>query len=346
MIARTVLGPTKVPRSRLGRRLAVLVVFGMACYSLFGGLAFVAAFTAGDNGHPTSGPYSDLKGGSGTFTFQSNGQLTCNGDDGALGFSFHLNYSGASLPAGAKIVVYLSPNQGAINGNAGGDVAGYIAQVESNFVVLDVGGLTGSGSLNVSLPVTHSFTLASGGVLGVIATESDGTSVSTSKTNSLNCTEAAATPSPSPSPTGTEIAATPSPSPSPSPTGTEIAATPSPPRRRALRARRRRPRRPFRPAAARSPRTARRRRRFRVRRPTIDPHRVVAGPLMLLLVLLGAGAAGLVVLSPSSIPHPQVRHRSAPRPTRARHRAASTRTDDEGARRAPPRSRRVKPGSG
>ena len=160
----------------------------------------MAAFTAGDNGHPTSGPYSDLKGGSATFTFQSNGQLTCNADDGALGFSFHLNYSGANLPAGATIVVYLSPNQGAINGNAGGDDAGYIAQVESNYVVVNVGGLSGSGSLSVSLPVTHSFTLASGGVLGVIATESDGTSVSTSKTNSLNCTEAAPTPSPTPSP--------------------------------------------------------------------------------------------------------------------------------------------------
>ena len=217
MIARTVLGPTNVPRSRLGRRLAVLVVVGIAFYALFGGLASVAAFTAGDNGHPTSGPYSDLKGGGATFTFQTNGQLTCNADDGALGFSFHVNYSGASLPAGATIVVYLSPNQGAINGNAGGDVAGYIAQVESNFVVLDVGGLSGSGSLGASLPVTHGFTLATGGVLGVIATESDGTSVSTSKTNSLNCTEAGPTPSPSPSPTGTEIAATPSPSPSPSP---------------------------------------------------------------------------------------------------------------------------------
>ena len=81
--------------------------------------------------------------------------MTCNADDGALGFSFHLNYSGASLPAGATIVVYLSPNQGAINGNAGGDVAGYIAQVESNYVVLEVGGLSGSGSLGVSLAVTQ-----------------------------------------------------------------------------------------------------------------------------------------------------------------------------------------------
>src|SRR3954471_15771129 len=83
------------------------------------GTAF--AFTAGDNGHPTSGPYSDLKGGTATFTFQANATLTCNKDDGATGFDFKLNYTNANLPAGATIVVYLSPNQGAINGNAGGD---------------------------------------------------------------------------------------------------------------------------------------------------------------------------------------------------------------------------------
>ena len=35
--------------------------------------ASVSAFTAGDNGHPTNGPYSDLKGGTGTFTFETDG---------------------------------------------------------------------------------------------------------------------------------------------------------------------------------------------------------------------------------------------------------------------------------
>ena len=102
--------------------------------------------------------------------------------------------------------MYLSPNQGAINGNAGGDPAGYVADVESNFVVLDVGGLSGSGTLTFDVPVTTGFTVSTGGILGVIATESDGTVVSSSKTNSLNCTEAEPTPTPSPTPTPNPVA--------------------------------------------------------------------------------------------------------------------------------------------
>ena len=51
----------------------------------------------------------------------------------------------ASLPAGASLVIYLSPNQGAINNNANGDEAGYIADVESNYGVINFpGGLSGS----------------------------------------------------------------------------------------------------------------------------------------------------------------------------------------------------------
>ena len=47
----------------------------------------VLGFTAGDNGHPTSGPYSDLNGGSATFTFQNNAQLFCDANDGASSVS-------------------------------------------------------------------------------------------------------------------------------------------------------------------------------------------------------------------------------------------------------------------
>ena len=65
-------------------------------------------------------------------------------------FTFKLDYNvTGTLAAGSTVVVYLSPNQGAINGNAGGDEAGYIADVESNFVVLDVGNLSGSGNADV-----------------------------------------------------------------------------------------------------------------------------------------------------------------------------------------------------
>ena len=100
----------------------------------------VLGFTAGDNGHPTSGPYSDLNGGTATFTFQNNAQLFCDSNDGASSFTFNLDYNvTGTLAAGSTVVVYLSPNQGAINGNGGSDPDAYVADVESNFVVLDVG---------------------------------------------------------------------------------------------------------------------------------------------------------------------------------------------------------------
>lgn len=179
--------------------------------------AVTAAFTPGDNGHPNGGPYSDLKGGSANFTFQANATLTCDSDDTAASFTFHLDYDvTGTLPAGATLVVYLSPNQGAINGNAGGDEAGYVADVESNYTVLDVAGLSGSGTLNFTLNITSPFSLVTGGVLGVIASEQDGTSWS-SKTNSLNCTEAEGTSTPTPTPTASPTA-TPTASPTATPT--------------------------------------------------------------------------------------------------------------------------------
>ena len=183
------------------------------------GTALGTNFNPGQDGHPFGGPYSNLKGGTATFTFEQNGVLTCNSNS-ATGFTFHLDYSNANLPAGASIVVYLSPNQGAINGNAGGNATAYIDAVESNYTVISFpSGLSGSGTLDISLAVTSPFTLASGGVLGVVATESDGTVVTNSKTNSLNCTEVAPTPTPTPTATPTEApTATPTEAPTATPT--------------------------------------------------------------------------------------------------------------------------------
>ena len=62
--------------------------------------------------------------------------------------------------------MYLSPNNGAVNGNGGGNPGAYIAAVESNFVVLDVGNLAGSGTLTFNVPVTSAFTVSTGGILG------------------------------------------------------------------------------------------------------------------------------------------------------------------------------------
>ena len=188
----------------MGRPLVVAIA--LAALTISALMAFrpaaVAAFTAGENGHPTSGPYSDLKGGTASFTFETDATLTCDANDGAKGFDFTVNYSvsGAALPAGATLVVYLSPNQGAINGNAGGDEAGYVTQVESNYSVIDVAGLSGSGTIAVDLAVTHGFTLATGGVLGVFASENGGQGW-TAKTNSLNCSEAEGSPTPTEQPT-------------------------------------------------------------------------------------------------------------------------------------------------
>jgi len=151
------------------------------------------SFNPGQNGHPTSGEDSDLKGGTATFTFADgvNATLTCDGDT-PTGFSFKLDYTVTSgtLPVGATLIVYLSPNQGAINNNAGGNAAGYIAAVESNFEPVDVGGLNGSGTLTVDVDITTGFQLSGGGVLGVIARTSSEAVVSNSKSLSVQCSEA------------------------------------------------------------------------------------------------------------------------------------------------------------
>ena len=70
--------------------------------------------------------------------------INCDGDGTAQQFNIKLDYSisGAALPAGSTLIVYLSPNNGAINDNAGGDEAGYIATVESNQGSIDMSGLS------------------------------------------------------------------------------------------------------------------------------------------------------------------------------------------------------------
>jgi hypothetical protein len=148
-------------------------------------------FNAGQNGAPTDGTHTDLMGGTASFSFEQDATLSCDGDT-ASSFSFTVDYTiTGTLPAGATLVVYLSPNQGAINNNAGSDAAGYIADVESNYTVVDVGGLSGTGSIAVDVNVTTGFQLSGGGVLGVFASEAGAEGQAwTGKTNSLQCSEA------------------------------------------------------------------------------------------------------------------------------------------------------------
>ena len=116
--------------------LLLVAVVGLSSQAAF-------AFTPGENGHPTSGNLTDLKGRGGnvTFDFQTNATLTCNSNT-ATSFSIKLDYviSGAPLPAGATVVVYLSPNQGAINGMQTGDVVEVSCRVDQQGVhVMDIG---------------------------------------------------------------------------------------------------------------------------------------------------------------------------------------------------------------
>jgi len=187
-------------RTSLSRPAAIIAAIAALALSMlyFIGPVSAAGFTPGQDGHPTSGESTVLIGGTATFTFSTtvtNATLTCDGDT-PTSFSFVIDYTitGGPLAAGSTLIVYLSPNQGAINNNAGGDPAGYIADVESNFTAVDLTGKSGSGTLTVVVDITTGFQLSGGGVLGVIADEASygGTPGSefTSKSLSVQCSEA------------------------------------------------------------------------------------------------------------------------------------------------------------
>ena len=180
---------TRIAASRPTILLAAIAAIALSMLYLISPVS-AANFTPGQDGHPTTGESSDLKGGTATFTFEQNAQLNCDGDT-ASSFDFIVDYSvTGTLPVGATLIIYLSPNQGAINNNGGGDPQGYIDDVQSNFFSKDVGGLTGSGSFPVHVTVGTSFELSGGGVLGVFAQTSADVDVSNSKTNSVQCSEA------------------------------------------------------------------------------------------------------------------------------------------------------------
>jgi hypothetical protein len=137
---------TRIAASRQTILLAAIAAIALSMLYLISPVKAVDNFNAGQNGHPFGGPYSDLNGGTATFTFAQNATLSCDGDN-ATSFSFIVEYViTGTLPANSSLVIYLSPNQGAINNNANGDPTGYIQDVESNWVVKDVSLWTGAGS--------------------------------------------------------------------------------------------------------------------------------------------------------------------------------------------------------
>ena len=207
-----------------GSTIAVVMILAASMMALAVSTGAVDAYNPGTSGHPTSGNLSDLKGRGKdvTLAFQRNANIYCNGEEWAATFTFNLDYriSGAPLPAGSTLVVYLSPNNGAINYDGGSDAAAYISAVESNEVALSMAGRGGSGTLTFTLYVTTAFEATHGGVLGVVANDIDGSSWET-KDRSLNCFEAA-TPASTPTATASPTAA-PTSTPTATPTATSTA---------------------------------------------------------------------------------------------------------------------------
>jgi hypothetical protein len=210
-------------RPRLARRLSWLAVLSLTSAALFAPSSAVQAAGPGDNGNgwPDGGPKSSgtvdgsASGVAGGATM-NNAEMFCNGTSADhFSGSFVLN---KDFDAGSTIVVYLSANNGSNASPA--------ANVSKNYEVVAVGD---AGTYTFTLDITSPFTSSAGGVLIVFAVNDDGTVISSSKTNSLNCTEATVTPTPTPvvTPTPTPVV-TPTPTPVVTPPPTPPGSTPTP----------------------------------------------------------------------------------------------------------------------
>ena len=204
--------PRRRPRSAMGRTLGWLAVVASLALALLGpGTTAVFATGPGNNGmDPTgNGTTSNATVGSSLSAAgdsalmdgsQGGSSLVCDGTTASSASgSFTLS---KTLDVGSKITVYLAPNNGS-NANP-------LANVSKNETIVTLGsGDNASGSLIPwTITVTSPFTVTSGGILGVFAVNADytgtlgsGTVISSSKTFSLNCTEATPTPTPTPTPT-------------------------------------------------------------------------------------------------------------------------------------------------
>ncbi|MEA2518410.1 MAG: hypothetical protein QOF49_490 [Chloroflexota bacterium] len=147
-----------------------------------------------------------LSGAGGSATLQADAKMFCSGTSvGLITGTFTLT---KDLDVGSVITLYLVPNNGS---NA--DPAANVTKNEVSITLTDANNDSGD-IVAYSLAVTHAFTVSSGGILVVFAVNSDNTTViSSSKSNSLNCTEATPSESPSEAPS---VAPSDTPSESPS----------------------------------------------------------------------------------------------------------------------------------
>src|SRR5262245_52624189 len=123
-------------------------------------------------------------------TMNADAVLACSGTNaGSVTGSFTLT---KDLDAGSTITIYLVPNNGS-NANPEGNVS----RNETTVTLTDADNSSGS-VIGWTVNVTSPFTVSSGGILGVFAVNADGrTAISSSKTNSLNCTESSPSAPPS-----------------------------------------------------------------------------------------------------------------------------------------------------
>jgi hypothetical protein len=218
--------------NRLTRRSGNLRTAGWLAAAVMVAVAALAPATAfaagpGNNGlDPTgNGTKSNatvggsLSAAGSSATMAAGAVMTCDDTsvDGVTG-SFTLT---KTLDVGSTITIYMVPNNG-----SDASPAGNVSKNETTITLTAANNTSGS-VINWSLPVTHAFTTSSGGILVVFAVNDDGTtSISSSKTNSLNCTEATPTPTPVVTPAPTPVV-TPAPTPVVTPAPTPVV-TPEP----------------------------------------------------------------------------------------------------------------------
>ena len=127
----------------------------------------------------------------GSATLNADGVMTCDGTSvGSISGTFTLN---TTLDVGSKITLYLVPNNG-----SDASPVGNVPKNESTITLTGANNTSGT-VIHYTVNVTSPFTTSSGGVLVVFAVNDDGTTaISSSKSNSLNCTEAPSAPPSSP----------------------------------------------------------------------------------------------------------------------------------------------------